>query len=356
MTKQQRPRQLITTAKQEELPQNFPYQRDATFTIEEHIPPQPFGPRTHFDYYRPQIDEPHGCTALEWCLKYPLDDPEPIEDPYTYTLHILDQVACGTKRAAQVMRCYLNNRKDKVYIAKFFDPLYTTTDCGDFTYDADHNYAFEAGAYRDISDAGLDGRYTPSFYGAWKIHLPVTDSDLATTRSVRMVLLEEIHGRSIVSLLREGKTSRVPPADRLAILAEIFEIYVRLEFAGIVHRDLEPRNVMLSGLDFDDPTAEYTKPRVVFIDFNVCELLQRRESFYTDARPKKPLDPKVEFGAYCPPEWRGWAPSPHCLNDAAWRGWIRKLWNSDEFRKDKGRILTFDDKREFIEVEPEPDE
>lgn len=123
------------------LPSGFPYHPGLELSIKRHIPPEPFAGPSFLESAapRPTARDPRGGpyrTPLEWCLDFPPTDTKPAKDPEVRRLHVVDQVACGAERAAQVVRCYLDDTKGTTYIAKMFDALYFWPEDGDHTYEA----------------------------------------------------------------------------------------------------------------------------------------------------------------------------------------------------------------------------
>lgn len=142
---------------------------------------------------------------------------------------------------------------------------------------ADANYASEAAAYEDLMELDMDGHLTPHYHGSWTFDLPVPSPHSPSTRSVRMILIEDIRGRSMGDILEDYLETFILPKHRLAVLARVMEIYSVLEYVGIVHMDLAPRNVMIMGVDFNT-WPNHTMPEVLLIDFNRCALLNRPSS------------------------------------------------------------------------------
>ncbi|CAG9995962.1 unnamed protein product [Clonostachys byssicola] len=342
------------------LPSDFPYHPGLELSIKRHIPPQPFAEPCFLKNAapRPMAQDPRGGpyrTPLEWCLDFPPADTEPIKDPEFRRLHIVDQVACGAARAAQVLRCYLDDTEGTTYIAKIFDALYSCPEDGDYTYETDGNYASEAAAYKELMDLGMDGDLTPYYHGSWTFDLPVPSAHSPTTRSVRLIIIEDIPGRSMGDILGNYLETFILPEHRLAVLARVMEIYSVLEFAGVIHYDLAPRNVMLTGVNFNT-WPNHTMPDAALIDFNWCALIDIPSTAIHRDNNTKPRDPKSYLGEECPDKWKYWVPKPHRSNPAAWRGWVRKLWpNSEEYSQPRPRYRRFDDLGDFIEVPPQPD-
>ncbi|VUC28033.1 unnamed protein product [Clonostachys rosea] len=249
-----------------------PYHAGTSLTIQSHLPPDPLGPgyftgppaRNRFLGLKFWNDNRWNQT--EWCLQeHPLIETPPPSPVKAHTLHILSEVAVKDGRGPQVVRCYLDDCENTTYIAKIFDPLYYKYP-GDASWCADHDYSLESSAYEEIKDSGNDGKYTPTYFGSFSFSLPLLDTPQSTglTCTARMVLIEDIPGVSLQTLIKEYIYCQIPPRLRLDIMAEVIEMECRLYFIGVKQGDLAPRKVMLTM----DP-SDYTRPpsRIVLLDF-----------------------------------------------------------------------------------------
>ncbi|KAH7324517.1 hypothetical protein B0I35DRAFT_424367 [Stachybotrys elegans] len=310
----------------------FPYRKGLQLTIKAHVPPGPFG----LGFQQKCVPRP-GFTPkyekkLDWCLKHSPVETEPPENTVVRTLHITEEIACKPYRSAQVVGCYLDGVTERLFVAKIYDALWYNSNTDDVTLCSDSRYSREAAAYEAIQKVRLDGIYSPQYHGSWAFDLPVPGRE-NLTRPVRMTITEKIDGLSQYDVLNMNLTSRIPPKDRLEILAITAEIWSELEYYGIRHNDMAPRNVMLEELNLKDP-AMYKLPKIYLIDFETSHLLYHKDS---ERRPglegSSPRHPKYWLGKYCPEEWLAWVPEPQRSDPDAWKSWVLQLWDDAEYTK-----------------------
>ncbi|KAL1792860.1 hypothetical protein ACET3X_009367 [Alternaria dauci] len=243
----------------------LPYTVGATFVARRHEPPAPFGhgydtpwpPFKTSDFRLPQLD---------YCLtRQPLEGRTLDE---CRVLTITESILTGYSFGAQVV--VVNG----ITVAKIYDPLYDAGgDCYDNKRDvvvlADGDYSREAAAYEELQRSPATSSLVPEYYGSWTIAVPTTVGDQTFTRQVRLILIEHING-IVMSSVQPRSLSRQTCS---AIMEKILEAETLIYKAGVMHRDLSPRNVMLvpsaSDLSFDD-----TNLRVVIIDFNVSNVIR----------------------------------------------------------------------------------
>ncbi|CAG9986383.1 unnamed protein product [Clonostachys byssicola] len=318
----------------------LPYHSGASFTIRPHQPPVPFGAGyftepparerfTSLDFWAgvksPQTD---------WCLRErPLIETPPA-DGQPHVFHILSQIVCRDGRGPQVVRCYLDECRAKTYVAKIFDPLYYQYP-GDVTWSADHDYSLESSAYTEIQNSSLDGQFTPRYHGSFTFTLPLLDTPQSTglTYPARLVLMEDVQGVSMETLMTNDLYLKIPLALRLDITAQILETDCRLRFIGVMQNDLAPRNVMLS-MDPDDLASPPS--RTVLLDFSYSHvvtwknsknqsLLQPRGSL-----PKGPICFHWDQGS--PRDFGPWVPPPigRFGETEAWNDWLLERWGDSD--------------------------
>lgn len=159
-------------------------------------------------------------------------------------------------------------------MAKIYDPLYDAGgDCYDNKRDvvvlADGDYSREAAAYEQLRRSPDTWSLVPAYDGSWTIEMPTKAGDQTLTRHVRLILTEHIKG-TVMSSVQPQLLSR---QTRSAIMEKILEAESLIFNAGVQHRDMSPRNIMLvplaSNVLFDDPHL-----RVVIIDFNVSNVIR----------------------------------------------------------------------------------
>ncbi|KAJ4316478.1 hypothetical protein N0V84_007834 [Fusarium piperis] len=310
---------------------DFPYHEGLTLTIRPHVPPPPFGlsgyTRGEGRKLAPE-EEVAKFLKSEWCLRNPPAETHPHPDAAeTQTLKIIQAIACKNGRGAQIVRCHLGD-DDRSYVAKIYDPLYyPVAGPADVAYLADQDYSREAAAFEDLMAAGVDGQFTPKYYGSWTFHIPLPGT--SELRPVRLVLLEWLDGVDLWSIMeRDGRVNRglhtIPPKERLEIFARAAEADMNVKFHGVLHRDFAPRNVMIVVSATDgSPTL-----RVVLIDFNRSICVNRpnyqNRQFYV--QESLPVSPRYRWWGGCPNEFSQWVPDPHRSDAAVFNGWLVTRW------------------------------
>jgi hypothetical protein len=176
-----------------------------------------------------------------------------------------------------------------VAVAKIFDPLYypfVTWDgdepwADDIIFAAQEGYANESAAYERLTDAGLAGTVAPKYFGSWQFTLPVTGppAEIADERSVRLVLMEYVDGKSVqdhYAMNSDGLNAtpdafHLPEEYRLDIIAKTLEANISLLRAG-VERRRALKNVMVVSPTVHGQDPE--PPRVVMVGYNNAHLDQ----------------------------------------------------------------------------------
>ncbi|KAI9157960.1 putative serine/threonine-protein kinase [Paramyrothecium foliicola] len=296
----------------------IPYVAGFETIIRPHTPPQPFGP-----YNSPRgegrqpadRDEDLALTHSEFCLLHPPENTPVPKDRPGLPIRLLKQLSCERCSGAKVFRCMLNNDDRRIHVAKIYDPLYYWYP-NDVSFWADLEYSVEAGAYEDIWDAGLDGKYTPKYYGSWAIQVPFSASP-PVERTVCLIIMEELDGFTMESLLAKNLQSRIPPHRRLEIVGDVLEIKQKLEFAGVQHRDVAPRNIMLSN---------HEPFQVKFFDFNIATCLKRPGARTRKLPKDRPMNPIYLYWHRAPSDFSSWIPEPHRSRPEVWRGWAKRRW------------------------------
>lgn len=194
------------------------------------------------------------------CLRYP---PLPGKyGPLSLELEVCDRVRIFDQHNAQLVVVEILTADPQVkglsqgqrVAAKLYDPMYIDDD--DFTIDpfldANEAYAHEVAAYEALS--GFQGSMIPQYYGSYSLELPI---EPAKTRSVRLILIELIHGSSLMNC-----NSPQPAVQK--IMKSLIEIETSVYARNIRLRDAHPRNVIVTK-HADGQT------RAVFIDFGKME-------------------------------------------------------------------------------------
>ncbi|EAW21079.1 uncharacterized protein NFIA_062400 [Aspergillus fischeri NRRL 181] len=188
-------------------------------------------------------------------------------------------------------------------VAKVYDPLYFNDDEGYLNpfLCMDKYYTHEANAYMFLSE--FQGQWIPKYYGSYSLNLSV---DSVHTRTVRMILVEHIQGITMA----DSEPRNFSQSARQSILKSIVDIESRIYEKDILLTDLEPRNIIISSPDSD-------QPRVVFIDFAHALFNRRRDD-------PIPFELNDFLGEYISPLLR-WNKSKD--RDYAFLDWIDWDWD-----------------------------
>ncbi|OAA55885.1 Protein kinase-like domain protein [Niveomyces insectorum RCEF 264] len=319
----------------------IPYRPGYSFSIRRHVPPKP-----NCETRREELRRLwYSATQTDWCLQYPPQETPPPADAGgpEHTVHIVDAISCYDGRMGQIVRCRLDDNRagGKLYVAKTFDALY---------YPADHTDDFvrEAAAYGVLSACGVNGRYTPTYHGAWTFDMPVPagPGSVPRSRPVRMILMDWIKGASMQSYMDTDRVGTVPPACRLAILGKALEADARISACGIHNEDFLPRNVMVADASSSSEAGQPV-PDVYVIDFDHSLVMdhapgpggQRKEKVL----PRSPMYHYWDstFEEFASLWYFGrWIPQPYREQPAAFRGWLKSRWaHSRGFRT--GAVSNF---------------
>ncbi|KAL1861851.1 hypothetical protein VTK73DRAFT_6898 [Phialemonium thermophilum] len=314
--------------------------------IQTHVPPPPF------PYYRndkdwgklrqpirevvddsDDSDEP-SLDRVAIALSAPPLETAPPPEIERHQLTIVKKLGYRQEgRGAVVVTCHLDGDASRVLVAKIYDGLeYPVASYGyDFMYLADRDYSREAGAYRAFPQS-FQGSIVPRYFGSWTF--PVEEIGRGV-RWVRMILVEHVDGQCVFDLILRAKGATGPPykdirkileqpvdyallppeSERLEVLAAVIENDIKLSwFAGVVHHDIAPRNVLYRR---EDSTL-----RVVIIDFNDVEI--RTPRLVEKQRRGERLLPLSPIERY-------WAGS----NFSEFAEWVPPDWDSD---RDLGRL------------------
>lgn len=249
-------------------PPPLPYVKGNRFTVRSHNPPAPArrvsnccGLKSEGNIERLKV------PPLERCLLHP--PPAGSYNDSAVEFEIVDEIRAGLKKSAQILlvrilqgppRLFEKLGETRTVVAKFYDPLYWdhSDDDGDPFHCVNHYYTHEAATYDRLVD--LQGTIVPIFYGAYSLELPV-DHSLATSRSVRLVLMEHIHG----STLQHLKPGDFAQSERQRIMKLLIDGETAIFTHDIILGDLHPRNVIVE----QDQRSRQRIKRVVHIDFGI---------------------------------------------------------------------------------------
>lgn len=283
-------------------------------------------------------------TLVELCLEHPPMEGETALGDAPRSLHIIDEIRVKEDGGAQLVVCRLDDGPDE-YVGKIYDPLYygfsdrMWSDVPrDVTTEADRDYCREVAAYLEL-DEPFGGKETPKYYGSWTFCLPIDLPDDRKVRDVRMILMERVNGGTMSDM----DPPPYPEEVRLEALAQTLEAFNRIHCAGVIHRDIAQRNVMIC----DGKTAS-TIERVVIIDFNFAVVSRLAEwvgpsgGSRRQRLPEKPRNPIDDWwdcgGLYS--EFGDWLPASWDRLYKPMREWLYARWGkSNEFLPHKEPLI-----------------
>jgi len=250
--------------------------------------------------------------------------------------HRREKVSCYG--GPHLVRCYLDSDKSCHYVAKIYDGVdYPLSGPGprgyDCMYRADQDYGREAAAYQNMP-LGLQGSIVPRYFGSWTF---------SVESGVRMILLEHVDGEGMLDKIfcAKGVTQTDLPAElfdtlpidygllppereRLDVLASVIEAEVTLLNVGIAHRDVAPRNVLIS---------RSTK-RVILIDFNKSRVYKCYEfgrqvlkSWGSNPLPISPIEYYWK-SSWFTDEFGGWIPQSWFAHKDGVLNWLCTRWGA----------------------------
>ncbi|EEP81434.1 predicted protein [Uncinocarpus reesii 1704] len=297
------------------------YTRARPFTVRSHIPPpigSPLEPCTPWDDPR---KERETISPLQRCLLHPPSGG--LDGDHTVEFKVVHHLRAGRDHNSQVVVVSILNVSDNcpevlvgvtTAVAKFYDPLHADPD--DWGFDpffySHQCYISEAAAYSKLSD--LQGTVIPTYYGSYTLQLPVHEpTSPTTTRTVRLILIEDIVGTS----MRDLWPREYSQAERKQIIRAIIDGESEIYRHNIRLRDMHPRNVVV----VTDHRAEQRVRRVVLIDFE--------RSWFSRAHFPKD-EHKYLPGTYISPllRWHHFVRSS-VFDD--WIDWDRQLWLESEY-------------------------
>ncbi|MCJ1367075.1 hypothetical protein MMC16_006207 [Acarospora aff. strigata] len=290
-----------------------PYVKGARFTIYRHVPPKP----TARDYHickKKDLDEQKTMTFAERSQLHPALPGVTLQSE-AMSITITDEIAVSTNHGAQVVGV------NGDLVAKFYDPQYypMPTLWNDVGVDpircADFHYTHEASAYERVSGP-YGGTIVPRYHGSYTCELPISSCAGETTRSIRLVLMERIHGTCMRDLGLSGK--QLSQQQRQNIMAKIVDAESLLFGCALSTGDFHPRNILLCGDDLGSASL-----RVVIIDFG-NSVLDYPDPSNDSGLPTSPLlrwDVRRGDHKLCEEfEWVDWD----------WQAWLEERWTGSE--------------------------
>lgn len=309
-----------------------PYRRGFKFAARRVVPPPPFlGPYSKVptgafrDFLRenrfPGREYLRAKNLVDYCSMTALN-PLPCEQSgETAVFDVLQELAVGDGlhrgRGSQVVTCFRQGQKDAL-IAKIYDPLYYPFADEDFPHipndvvaRAEDDFAVESAAYSRL-DKHLGGGLIPKFHGSWLLDIPLKDLH----RSVGFILMEYIQGVPLDQLDPKSHTTE----ERLRVLALAMEAEVQLQFAGVMHEDIAPRNIICS-----DKNLRAEDLGVRIIDFNFVTILPLHGVDAPCSYEELPESPMEWFRESRPAEMRQWVPEGWGTRE--WNQWLTGTWS-----------------------------
>ncbi|KAL2128581.1 hypothetical protein VTI74DRAFT_8994 [Chaetomium olivicolor] len=292
-----------------------PYKKGFQFQARRVKPPPPFlgehreVPTKFFADFLKQArflgrDFLQTTTLVDYCVSA-ASKPLPCED--------LEETA-----AFKVVTCKRRGHKEAL-VAKIYDPLYYPFADPDVSYmpddviaSAEGDFTLESAAYAQL-DKRLGGSLIPKFHGSWFLELPLKQIN----RPVGFILVEYLKGVHLNTLNPKLYTQQ----ERLRVLALCMEAEIELRFAGVIHNDLAPRNIICSGRDFLARDFQ-----VKIIDFNFVEilpLLEGKAPYESEPLPESPVE---LFWNYPSREMEDWLPEG--WGKSEWNRWLREMWGT----------------------------
>lgn len=383
-------------------PSDFPYTPGFSTSIRAHAPNNNLSVRWGLLDWKWVADSWLSChKQLDVVLRVPpLEASEPLGQPQGAQMTFVEPIRLTPDRGAQLFTCDIRRDTDPTkterWVAKIFDPLYyhfyhynddnpKKSVWADVAFEADRGYSTEATTYAHLDRKGLTGSIVPFYGGSWTFDIPVArteGNEIATcvlegrasscrgercarclppdgrtlTRSVRMILIEHLHGKTMRRLLDEIRDGSLEEAvddqTRSEVMAQMLHGEGELMTANTEAGDTAPRNIMVC-TSKDTATTHPQQParqlscpacrrclrRVVWFDFDRAEIHTRPGS------PKakvfdKPLNPMNCYYWY--PEWiggdfEGWWPEWY-TNDKLRHQWLEEQFGGEravEYQKRK---------------------
>lgn len=215
----------------------------------------------------PLEDPPDGHAWDNGELDGELQNEHPLETCVRYTgaagdisfaervnLKIMDEIRVEDFKHSQIAKVkVLDKRSDrerarlplpsgKDLTAKFYDPLYQDIedDRSDIFTNTYANFCRETFIYQQLKP--LWGKVVPCFYGSFQAYIPVPGRP-GMSRLVNTILYQFVSG-TVLSKINASEWSR---DERKAIMKGVLDGDSKMRQAGVLQRDLMPRNVILQG-------------------------------------------------------------------------------------------------------------
>ncbi|KAK1767447.1 hypothetical protein QBC33DRAFT_558926 [Phialemonium atrogriseum] len=152
---------------------------------------------------------------------------------------------------------------------------------------------------------------------------PAVQPDLPPRmREVRMILIDQVPGTTMESLITKGCVKNFESSLRVEILGKAMEKYTWLTLYGVFQHNLAPRNIMISKDLLQVTLIDPSHAHVLGLPNSVGPLRTDRE---------RPLNPIDLFNGAWDNEWLPWIPEEYRSYEA-FREWMQTRWgDSKEF-------------------------
>lgn len=313
----------------------LPYLHGLALQITRHVPPGSSEDKGSAPVPHLSDDYLESVPQSELVMANPPMETAPPTNPGRARLMITTPIAIGASRGAQVVACTIYPQSDKngndlqpfKATAKIYDPLYYNFKlegahhAQDVVFEAENDYSTEARAYEHLLSAKETGSFVPAYYGSWTFCLPISIHGKPQTRSVRLILIERLHGSTIEEArVKNHPESRMgldafhyPEEFRLEVLARAMDGFERLRRVGVDQGDFAGRNVVLvqkDDLDPSTPAADTSGglplPRIVLIDYNHARIMPPGITSTRLPLPQNPVILSLRIDIY--EAFAGWAP------------------------------------------------
>ncbi|OTB19961.1 hypothetical protein K445DRAFT_313754 [Daldinia sp. EC12] len=314
----------------------LPYEPGLTLNIQRIRPPPPFD-HIYLPHLTPEyrtfilqnrvvdVDRLRSTTLVDYCLSTVPLPIEPLGE--TAVLKVDGVIAVGDGRNAQIVTCDIDlpGTDQHRMVAKIYDPLYysfVSEESPNIPEDvvglADGDLTTEAAAFECL-DAPLGGKVIPRYYGSWTFNLTLRNQK----RAVHLILMEQIDG----VMLRTLNPDNYSDEDKLRVVAKVMECDALMEYYGVTHTDLYPRNIICSTDDLGS-----SKLAVRVIDFNSSVIHSLRGLVPRCTTKSLPESPINLFWKNAPDGLREWVPDYLLREAETWRDWLKSRWaNSPSF-------------------------
>ncbi|PGH28296.1 hypothetical protein AJ80_00187 [Polytolypa hystricis UAMH7299] len=307
---------------------NLPYIKGQCLTVQSHEPPAPTNNDCSYDPITAR--EREHIHPLKRCILHP---PLEGQDGSTIAnLEIIETVRAGDSHCAQLVVMQVKQVSPqnalpmgRRLLAKIYDPLYFDheQDDADPFLCVDRDYSHETASYMALRE--LYGKIVPYYFGSFTLRWHV---DKASTRSVRLILIENIPGTSLQQL----NPAHFSQLHRQSIMKAVIDAETSLYTHNVRHGDMHPRNILVLNAA-EAPDAR----RVVIIDFGKSSTRRtpylEEEEQYLPGVEISPLlrwnkawgfwhafDPWIDW------DWQPWLEYQYAFTRSSITDYMRSVW------------------------------